>query len=214
MTIPTIYRRSGEAVIASYNYTDIVEGTGIVSFYLADTIDLKILTTNAIYSQVGESNASAGNDSPFVKVLDVDFDATFNLPKIIKGTAYFNIPFELSSASVSMKYGYLIVRVRKWDGTTETEIASNQGQTLNKDGTAEVCNMESIDVEIPQTHFKKGETLRITIEGWGYANGGTGSAVLRIGHDPQDQSRLDTYFDTPAVIPAIARAHIPFKIDL
>ena len=33
MPIPVVYRKSSENVVASYDYTDLAEGTGVVQYY-------------------------------------------------------------------------------------------------------------------------------------------------------------------------------------
>ena len=95
--LPVAFPIPGESAIASYSYTDIAEGTGVVSFYGAETYDTTastkyILTTNSIISNNPEIISPNGN---------YDFDLTpFNMPKTIKGTAYFSVGmYEGSSAA-------------------------------------------------------------------------------------------------------------------
>lgn len=219
--IPQIFPSTPEAAIASYSFTDIAEGTGVVVFLGSDTDDdgtvTYSLSQNAVYSAnvTTEGNGTSGVE----KLIDVDFDVTFNLPKRIKGKIIANIPIISGHESTGNKEGtaYAILKVRHWDGTTETEIASNTKSKVtsglaSSDTQQDVLNVE---VDAPQTHFKKGETLRLTVEIWAATQAGSG---LQVGlmHDPKNRKPLDYSGgnDTGDFIISILSFNVPFVLDL
>ena len=205
--------------IASYNYTDIAEGTGIIKFYGFTTEDDAAidyhLSTNTAYSAT-EGTETAGSivsTGSFKKVIDVDFDLSeFNLPKDIEGTAIINMGHGVFSGAGSTKVqGYIKARIRKWDGSSETEIANEDSATIQAQNGANKRQIVSIKITIPKTHFKIGETLRLTIEGW-HKNVTATSNTSRIPHVPQNS---DTTNFTPSSEDVITKieAYIPFRLS-
>ena len=189
--VPQAFPPIPEAAIASYNYTDIAEGTGITRFNCAantnNSATSYILTTNTIYSNPLFTAVTVANNANYTKELDVDFDlSAFNTPKTVKGTAYLNIDWRLAKDGGTSATGWLNCIVKHWDGTTETTLATTSGATLH-DVAAEATEgeiMENFKFTLPQTHFKKGDSIRLTVEGYGKCDGDT--ATLSIAHDPQN----------------------------
>ena len=185
-------------VLANYDFVDIASGTGYVNFYLGKTVNSYLLSNfsyyshNVIYTQ--SSNAVNGASA---KILDLDFDIVLNRPLDLKGQAIVNLPFYMTASAAVFEFTGWTARVRKWDGVTETEVAS--GATSNYSiGASSTYWMTAIDITIPLTHFKKGETLRLTLEAWGYTTGGGTTGYVRLGHDPK--SRTTTWDATGAVV--------------
>ena len=214
--LPTNIPIPVEAAIASYDYYDIAEGTGIKKFYgyvTKDSAGLKYyLGIDAVYSSLIETVTAAAEYPGYNIQLDLDFDLTpFNLPRIIKGTALINQAMHVFVGTKPSVNAYIIYKVRKWDGTTETEIASIQTETIT--GIAE--KIFSIPITIPKTHFKKGEILRLSVQIYaaiGDPGTGTGGGTV-IGHDPKN--RDGTYL-TPSTDDTITllEFYCPFSIDL
>ena len=157
MGVPRTYRKSAERAIASYSYTDIAEGTGVVAFYGANTDAGYILTTN---SSLGSRTAWIETTSS--EILNEDFDVTFNSPRVIKGTLLANIP--VSFATGNSKAATATITVYHYDGTTETQLGTATHTTAATTAT-QPDNLQIIclETEIAKTKFKKGETLRITV---------------------------------------------------
>ena len=219
MPLPKNYAAGGEGAIASYNATDIAAGTGVIDFYAGKTSGACILSNIKYYSDAILTQVTP-LQTTWTKSLDLDFDAPINRPLTIKGKSVVNVPFNLSIASTSGVSGQCIVRVRKWNGTTETEIASGTSRYIEWDGTGTAAyEMFAIDVDIPLTHFKKGETLRLTIEGWGSQEAAV-AATLKIGHDPMNRYKSFGHTNitwdatnTPPV-PSILSFQVPVRIEL
>lgn len=163
-----------EPAIASFDFEDIAEGTGVISFEAFKTTDstgtdehLASETTD-IYSTLIEEGGAPVITTSFTKEFDVDYDLTqFNLPKDIQGTGVIRFSFYLERLGGGGTVdAYIIARIRKWDGTTETEVASVQTATTQVGAAANTTTNVLMNITIPRTHYKKGDTLRLTMEGW------------------------------------------------
>ena len=217
--LPIKFRKSSDASV-SYDYNDIASGTGFETFYLMLTCDLSILTPITSYSEFIATETASSNSGSYVKLHDLDFDVEFVLPKDIKGTAILNVPHGYRSGYSDWAcWSYLIVTLRKWDGSTETDIVTNTGNTITGSSAAGTSNFtihqDAIDLVVPLTHFKAGETLRITVEQWVKTNGT--SAEFVVGHDPKNRATGTTTnggsidFRTT---PSLALIQVPFKVYL
>ena len=212
--IPTHFRLQPTAVIATYDWVDIAEGTGIVRFYGYNEKDSSgtnhKLNNNAVYSYDIVGTAFAVPEAAFAKLQDLDFDlSAFNLPKNLKGTATFQIPASITAGigAGNNCYLYVKVRVRKSD---DTEIALVQTNTITANNTATTYQILIASVAVPLTHFKKGEILRVTLEMWGQTVGASGAGQGQIAHDPKD--REGGNFTAANIGSRIFEAQIPFRI--
>ena len=190
--------QSQEKAIASYNYEDIAEGTGVISFYGCKTetsgATVYKLVQNAIYSS---APVYAGNSATLT------FDLTpFNIPKQIKGTAMF-------SAGVGGNSGvdnHISVQVYHYDGTTATAISSELLTASHDFGTLSGYYMVCIPIPLTETRFNIGDNLRLVVK----LTNDVGSQG-EIGVDPKGSESVSTW------IPAnktIMQLDVPFKIDL
>jgi hypothetical protein len=212
-------------VLATYDYTDIAQGRGIILFkaFTSNTEGTTgyHLGTEDIYSsdiEIASIDFTVG--APYTKVLDKDFDLTpFNLPRTIKGTAIISACFCLvnSGGGSTTRYAYLIFKIRKYSGSTESEIASGQTDTVTYAGDSEsnTISLVTMPITIPQTHFKKDDVLRLTIEGWGRVDGSsTQKGKLYIGTDPmnRDGDNIKPSSDDPTSITKL-NLYCPFRLD-
>jgi hypothetical protein len=212
-------------VLATYDYIDIAEGRGVILFKAftsntEGTTDYHLGTEDIYSSDIETVSTDFTVGVPYTKVLDKDFDLTpFNLPRTIKGTAIINTCFCLvnSGGTGTTRFAYLIFKIRKYSGSTESEIASGQTDTVTYTGYEEgsTISLVTIPITIPQTHFKKGDVLRLTIEGWGRVDGSsTQKGKLYIGTDPmnRDGAQIKPSSDDPTSITKL-NLYLPFKLD-
>jgi len=196
------FLRSAESISANYSYVDVADGTGVIEFYGAQTYDTTnstkyILTTNSIYSNVPEIVNPSGT---------YNFDlSAFNLPRAIKGTAYFSVGMYMNTAATN---GYFITaKIQKSSGGVVTDCSSAfQGATLNSNG---IWKMILIAIPLTPTHFKKGDFLRLNLVVDGADNG-----EWAMGCDPT--GRNGTYITSALVSPSMSTKltlNIPFQID-
>ena len=143
-------------VLPTYQFVDIVSGTGYITFYAGNTVDKNCLSNYAFYSNV-IAVEEQNNNAAYTLIIDVDFDVTVNRPMSLAGLGIVNLPLRCEVASTHFVYATIILR--KWDGVTETDIATND----TSEYTTPAYLMSCTDLTIPLTHFKKGDTLRLTI---------------------------------------------------
>lgn len=211
--MPINFPLPSESAVASYNYTDMAEGTGVTMFYLAATNGDNILTPNQIYSDVIEYSTGAHNlTTDFVKNMDVDYDlSAFNSPRTVKGTAYINFTFHQWKSGTAVVTSKFTIKVRKWDGTTETEIGN---ATTAEITDAAGYKLTALAIPLTQTHFGIGDVLRVTIEGYDKEAAPDSTNILIVGQDPMN--RDGTYIipstDDPVSITQ-TKIWIPFKIE-
>ena len=205
MPLPKPYQHQ-PSTIASYDYADIFAGAGVIENYGGLAGTSYILSDNKFYS--GEIYTASGGlaSTSFVEALDIDFDVYLNRSLTLGGRVVVNAPIHISVAGGGTNEVYIIAKVREWDGTTETEIASGTGNTFTT--TASAYHMLAAPVNIPaNTIIKRGNYLRLTIGVW--AKKGTGSTyVVKLGHDPMNSTDA-VYTGT-----SILTFQVPVKIDL
>lgn len=217
MAIPQKFN-SQPTTIATYDYTDLAEGTGIVKYYLyqeEDSVGVSYrIGSNALYSANIEVSGNLTAGASFVQASDLDFDLTsYNRPQTIRGTASVQASIMAKCNGPEDSYVYLILKLRKWDGSTETEIASATTPTANgTDSSNPGKILLNSEIVVPRTHFKVGDILRLTIEVWARVNpGGSGKWIYAT--DPQN--RDGTYL-TPSTDDTITRfeLYIPYELDV
>ena len=190
--IPTQFRTHGEPSIASYNYTDIAEATGIVEYkgfkYVSGaTLSGHLLTTSSLNSAKPDTSITCGAVSG--TFLNADFDVMFNMPRIIDGNMYAVIPLAMTDwTDKSARNCAVDVNVCHYDGTTETSMGRSSGGLYHASTsqTPEADRYTTLLIPLDRTHFKKGEYLRIKVHATYSKAGGDGSVF--IGHDPADRA--------------------------
>lgn len=205
--------------IVTYNYTDISDGTGVVVLnafeYALSGSTLYGLSSQTPYSYEIEKNIAAGSipDTNYGSILDLDFDlSAFNTPKTIRGKAAVSIPVKITNTE-DKSYGcYIIAKIRKWDGTTETEIASAISPNVVTSNYLSEATVLTIPLTIPETFFKQSEILRLTINFWGYKQSGA-TGTMQMGIDPMNRDG-DNIVKATDLIPTKLEFHCPFELDL
>lgn len=214
MTIPNTYRKSRENYLVNFDYTDVASGTGIIHFKGFNASGWK-LGTGDFYSSSIIAYASAGT-TDFTKVLDLDFDlSSFNSPRTIKGKGIVQFCFIVErKAGNGRSYGYVVAKLRKWDGTSETEIANVTSSTLSSLSSANPeREIACLSLTIPKTHFKKEDILRLTLEGWSKVISEGSAGWIGIGTDPKNRDSDDEGGTRPAITPSTDNPQTITKLD-
>lgn len=202
-------------VIANYDFVDIASGTGYINFYAGNTVDKRLLSNFMYYSDYLEIDTASGNSGgAWVKVFDHDYDIILNRPLDLNGVAIVNIPMVLQRmGNTATARVYATLTLRKWDGVSETDISTNNSKeynvTLNPAGTNDVF-MTATDLDIPLTHFKKDETLRLTIELYAKTTGTTQVYFVGYAHDPMN--RTSNWGD--GSVPSRMMMQLPVRLNL
>ena len=141
----------------------------------------------------------------------------FNVPQEVRGDAIVDVPcsfYNLGSATT--EYLYIIAKIRKWDGTIETDIAEGSSPvwTASTQANLHNYNMRTAKVIVPATHFKRGEYLRLTVEAWAKGTVANNDRVV-IGHDPANRSGMDGELYNRAWVSGatILKLQLPLRID-
>ena len=193
--LPVVYRKAPLA-IATYSFSEIVDGTGVVTFNgsrisvdSTSANDEYILITDSILPSVVSTVMAPG---------DLDFDVQFRATKTIEGFAFFVLPIHAND-----KHTTPSVEVIHYDGTTETTLVA---ETSMPPVTAGGNKYEDrvLKVEIPRTKFVIGDTLRITVRT--VLAGGAGTAELF--HDPA--GRTGTFSGSGGAM----KVYIPFEVEI
>lgn len=178
MVLEDVYRRDREQSIISYDWTDISDGTGLIGFYMTkdSASGNGILIKPALNEEKANLDDSEG---------DVDFDLSpFNLPKVIRGTAYASVTIWTDSTST---HSVTIQLKRVRDGV-ETNISDSISLSNSINNPPRTF---ALMMEIPindKYDFKRGDKLRATMS--------CSTCTVRL--QPQDN---------PSVV------YVPFDID-
>tara|TARA_R100000789_G_C3024323_1_gene154211 strand:- start:3332 stop:4033 length:702 start_codon:yes stop_codon:yes gene_type:complete len=109
-------------------------------------------------------NGTTVNSGTLTTSVDIDFDSEILQQSIIvEGTALVKATWAVWVGGVgSQRTSQIIVRLRKWDGTTETEIANHTNVGSNDAGSdSDVSG--TFNITVPRTTIKKGEQIRLTV---------------------------------------------------
>jgi len=155
-------------ILASYDYQDVADGTGIVEFMFCQEEDStgtgQFLTSNNLYADPvflrGSATAVSTTDETY------NFDVTLNSPRDLKGDIFTNLGIGVYSQSSGTMTFKIYTSVYHYDGTTETQIGStiesptwtgtSSGNTYYSNALLKIANTNKI-------HFAKGDILRAKI---------------------------------------------------
>lgn len=208
MPVPIVYRKSGEAVTLNFDWIDVAEGTGYVGFYGAAIYSgangFMMTTNSGLSSNIAYTAIAAGSTG---LKFDQNFDLSFNMPQVIKGDIISVIP--IGSGSSNDKEVVATIQIKKVDteGTVSNITAVCTGAHVTEAGGTyiqPVSQMHAIKSTMPQTKFKKGETLRAQVRVETIKD-----ASYTVGHDPGGRSVVAaTNLTDPRM-----RFFVPFQID-
>jgi len=208
------------SALASYDYYDIADGTGIKNFYAGCSImsgaNFHWLTTDtSLYSgKTGERRWSY--QSTTVPASDLNYDVTFNKSKVIKGTIRVSLSMGLAGDADSRNVR-LVLNLYKVSDGVQTQIGS-QMETLSytkSDSGTQGYTENLSTTQDTKVFFKEGDILRLNVKLWGYAN--DASVGFGYGCDPADRDDT-TDLSGVTVIPAAnttqLKVGIPFLLQI
>ena len=215
MAVPVIYRKKGDTAIASYDYIDVNEGTGIIEYCgfasctgLSGSVEYDYFLTNnkSISSEtVFTTYRVWGGTEPWHGIT-IDFDVVFNMPKIANGNAAVCVPMWAFAGSGTRNSNAKIT-ILKVSGGVETAISSTYQSNSVSGQSAGTYGMTTTTVPLTRTLFKKGDILRLRLLGTASGGSGGGGALL---HSPISQnSEAST-----AGVSSRLSLFMPFVLDL
>lgn len=188
MGVPVLYRKAGEGSLATYSFAQISTGRGILPCYLADKISgttrTYLMWDEAFYAWSGELS---GDDNAAV---DIDFDIPFDRKIVVEGKAVLNVSMGFTSVSSTETHNRTFTfYIRKWDGTTETEIVSDTF-TMNASVGIGAWAKKSVVLlmDIPETIFNEGDSLRVSIVSAAPGGGNADRRQFYIWFDPKNRT--------------------------
>lgn len=208
-------------VVASVSFTELISGAGILTlngFSMESSTGITYgLTPNTIHSDLVETKAPLVlTGTSFAKIMDLDFDSLQSgVTRTMEGTAIANLTAGYEIAAPQIVDLYLIAKVRLWDGSTETEVASAQSKTFQENGVNIIQSSNfTFPITIPNTVVPAGTSIRVTLELWAKGNGGGVNIDYYIGHSPFDIAGiLDPSDANQAIEYNQTIINIPVKFD-
>jgi hypothetical protein len=210
MAVPSIFSEKGSQAIASYDWLDITSGTGYRKYYACSAQDSAstkyFLTTRTMDANPITVGLSTSNVAGLFS--DTDFDVSFAVPAMVKGTALVNLTHYLNTTNtesiVVNIYHVSLTAVETLIGTATTvELVTTGSETHNR---------ECLKIALTQKHFGVGETLRLNIIQNGRKNA-AGSSTVSYYTDPSSRTSL-TETGTGTSLKSDLVLDVPFKIDL
>ena len=225
MPLPIVFRRGNPAQIASYSFSDVATGLGYMKFFAGRSLSSNVLSNVQYSSGVADpstaheqnyTHVSSLNNTTFSKQIDLDFDALLSQTRRIKGFGVVSASLACTATGGGTGACYALARVRKWDGSTETEIAASVSGVQLTSAMTPSNARTSLDVNIPETLIKKGEYLRLTIEVWAkHSSGGAAYTDIYLAHDPAGNTTgTAAWDDVGGSTPSDLSFLCPVRIDL
>ena len=206
------------SALASYDYVDIATGTGYESLYAGTTYQNLAsgarLSNSKFYSHK-VMNLRVQGVTAWKMLHEEDFDMDFVSKRIVKGDAIINIPYGVISDDVTGDVGmYMNVNIQKISGSETTLVTASGAITLaDPAASAYVYRNDCMEITIPQTVFKKDDTLRLNVQQFVLVNEG-GSYDFFFGHDPNGRATSGIDTRTFGTEPSTLIFQCPFKIEI
>lgn len=171
--------------VITADFKDLASGVGIKVLDAGDVKDGSLLTDFSFWGFDGQTEAA--DTTP----IDIDFDTSvFTNSLFIGGKAVVDFTatgWRYANGEASSTWT-ISATVRIWDGTTETDLASDShdltsSATVANQGTNKLI---SFQLDIPKTNIKKGSLIRLTIQ----ASAAGTNRKVRVFHDPKDRTKV------------------------
>ena len=207
-------------MIATFDIIDVIEGTGSITYYLGSALNDSATEEFILKSKIFYSNTifveGAITNTAWAIGLEKNYDlSALNLPLTIKGTSTIIISWAVFGHASTNIECYLIAKIIKVAaGGGETIVGTGKTETINVISSASwEETITTMILNLTTTHFKVGEKIRISIEGWGRTGQGGQSGKIGWGQDPINR---DSEPLTPSTDDTITKTNItiPQKIDL
>lgn len=209
----------------NFNWVDVQDAIGYVlydtwgadlstgdDYYLTPSTQATQLIGSPDTGTLRFTKSSTIDSDDLTKTIDIDFDSSeFNLPRTGKGTAVIRLSTKWTEETTIDPFGvtyYWIVKLIHYDGSTETTL--DTVQTASRFVSADETLSWTMPLTISSRQlFKKGDILRITVEGWGQRSGGSGTYSMTLYHDPRDADLTGVTDGSSRTVLAM-----PFELDI
>lgn len=210
--------------IASYDYTDIDAGVGIVNYYgyKADisggaTPQYRLSSNAGQYTQEVETvdtTTGIADTPPVTKTLDLQFyGEEFETTKRVSGTIIVTATLGFLFNSINTVTTQAKVLLYKYDGLALIPIGEEWSVS---DDQASSNSWQSKTFVIPidaDVTFNKGDSIMANVEHWAHTTGSGASVDTAIAHSPtEDTDNIDP--STQKSITTQMVVSVPFDIDI
>ena len=206
MVITNKFRKAGEPIVATYQFEDVANGSGVVAFLLgveaSNTVTSYKLSSTPFYSDTVEILQGVGT-------VTYDFKTNaFGSQRVSEGIANINMAQFAGGAS---PWGSLKVTLIRLRGVTETTIGA-QVQTHNPPAVnppATNWRMAYTEIPLTRTTFIKGDILICRVE-FIVANGNPSFGTDPIG---RDGAQITSSLTLPSMTTK-STLFMPFNIEI
>jgi len=185
-----------ENVLANYDWTDMMEGTGTIDFNVCSAV-VAGSSVNILHRSTLDNGRARSN----IKTAQTFSLSRFNVPATLVGESYFSFSYFVDIASGGQQ-----VKVKVDVNKNGTSIAS----TTSELQTGDLAFTTLLNVTLPKTHFAIGDILSVTFS----LDSDPGVTAVYLHIDPENLNYVGTYTMTATTNHTDAHAYIPFKIDL
>jgi len=232
MLTPSIKKvtSAGAEQLVNYDYTDLAAGTGYETFYMG-TCAYNLTSGGRLSNQKWYSDSIYSaksfdtSGSNYQKAQTLNFEVQFNMPRTIKGALISAIPVAIYEQAAGAEYRQYTFLTVTHSGATATTLGSTSGASYYSAGKNTNYIVDSHIIEVPQTHFKKGDYLKVQIDQWVRHTDPAGplkSGLFAVGHDPMNRGGSDKEgviidFSSGAAFTgntSTAFIQVPFKLDI
>lgn len=190
-----------QAPTVTYLAEELRSGSGYVTYYLGKISDTYVLSDILFYSDEGYTKVT-GNPGAGADYFDIDFDVQMNRATTINGNVLLTVPvYQDTGWTVNLK-----AWLRKWDGSTETDLDYVEGKSFTLGASPLNHMMLGVVFNVSNETIKKGESLRVTL----VLHCVGGSYWVNLFHDPLDRDEKG-YLPT---ITSTATLIVPIKVDI
>jgi hypothetical protein len=206
MTLPRQYRKVGEPIIASYDFSELATGEVYITFYPFDGTNLAMSTNSLIEGSGGFINEVGSGTTR-------DFEIEFSRPITIDGKAIISLSWAQRNTFGATQdvTNTFQPSLRKIDiASAESELLSG-ARMVYGGGLANNTTRNKIftwDGDVARTHFAIGEKLVLRV----FASGASaqGTTQQAFGTDPADRTTLITDWTNGAR----SQIFIPYRTQL
>jgi hypothetical protein len=208
-------------ITAVFNFQDIEDGTNVAVYYpfkgSDNSAQINIMSNQIHFTE--EKGTGNNKSGALAEVLDIKFETgAFNLPRDLKGTALFRLPWKYAVAVSDQQFeGVWTITLYTYDGSTETSVATITSRTYDTaaSGVSIPTNFVSmIKLPLPKSKINIGDTVRVRLQlSLANVGGDARSGGWAVGYDPKDTSFQFTGTNSTALIEDPQMAFfIPFAI--
>jgi len=191
MPTPIVFRKP-QQTIQSFSFADVATGKGILTLYpvstKADATQEYSLTGFVTDGQPDTISGSTSSAS-FVKVADIDFDLDLGKTIRIDGDVLAAFGVQVSDTGGGSSTMYTVTKLRKWDGSTETDLGEVQSAEFSDAATSDA--RRAVKIAVSNKRVLGSETLRVTCEIWALNTGGA-TTTAEVGVDPTNGTAFAT----------------------